>query len=77
MTTYIALFEASHKIIQTVQRSCFIWQQARGDVDEDLLKGKIARESSQHYYQLLAGNKHDIRLQDIEVVISRVEVFNG
>ena len=52
MTTYIAEFRAVHKLIQVIQHSVFTWQQEGGEIDSDLLKGKIKRESSMHFYKL-------------------------
>lgn len=77
MTTYIAEFTAVHKIIQIVQHSVFTWRQEGGEIDKELLEGKIKRESSIHFYRLLAGNKHDIQLDDISVEINKTDLFTG
>ncbi|WP_297795267.1 GTP-binding protein LepA [uncultured Eudoraea sp.] len=77
MTTYIAEFRALHKIIQIKQHSVFTWQQEGGDIDPDLLEGKIKRESSVHFYNLLAGDRIDVAMDDITVEITRTATFNG
>ncbi|WP_445386404.1 GTP-binding protein LepA [Robiginitalea sp. IMCC44478] len=77
MTTYIAHFTAAHKIIQLKQNSVFTWQQEGGEVDLELLEGKIKRESSIHFYKLLAGDAFKIALEDIKVDISKTLPFYG
>ncbi|MBT8296917.1 MAG: HtaA domain-containing protein [Maribacter sp.] len=77
MTTYIAEFRAAHKLIQIEQHSIFTWQQEGGEIDPDLLQGKIKRESSVHFYNLLAGERLDVVLDDITVEINKTEAFNG
>lgn len=77
MTTYIAQFTARHRLIQLKQQSVFIWQQESGEVDTGMLAGKIARESSRHFYRLVAGEQFEIALEDIEVEIVRAVPFNG
>ena len=77
MTTYIAEFKAAHKIIQIVQHSIFTWQQEGGEIDEDLLKGKIKRESSLHFYKLIAGTNYRVDPEDISVDITKTAPFNG
>ncbi len=77
MTTYIAEFQAVHKIIQIVQHSIFIWQQEGGEVDIDLLQGKIKRESAIHFYKLLAGENHEITPEDISIEINKTAPFSG
>ena len=77
MTTYIAHFTASHKIIQLKQNSVFTWQQEGGEVDLELLEGKIKRESSVHFYKLLAGDALKVALEDIQVDISKTLPFYG
>ncbi len=77
MTTYIAEFRTTHRIIQIVQHSCFTWQQEGGEIDADLLQGKIKRQSSVHFFKLLAGNQFDISLEDITVEIAKTAPFNG
>jgi len=41
MTTYIAEFRAVHRLIQIVQHSVFTWKQEGGEIDPELLQGKI------------------------------------
>ncbi|WP_297690715.1 GTP-binding protein LepA [uncultured Eudoraea sp.] len=77
MTTYIAEFKAVHKLIQVIQHSVFTWQQEGGEIDSDLLQGKIKRESSMHFYKLLAGDKIEVAMDDISVEITKTEPFNG
>lgn len=77
MTTYIAEFKAIHSIIQIIQHSVFTWQQEGGEIDPDLLSGKIKRESSVHFYKLLAGKNYDISLEDISVEINKTTSFLG
>lgn len=77
MTTYIAEFSAVHKLIQITQHSIFTWQQEGGEIDPELLQGKIKRESSVHFYNLLAGEKHNVTLEDISVEITKTAPFNG
>ena len=77
MTTYIAEFTAVHKIIQIVQHSVFTWRQEGGEIDKDLLEGKIKRESSIHFYNLLAGKEYDVQLEDISVKINKTALFAG
>ena len=77
MTTYIAQFCAKHKIIQTKQNSIFTWKQEGGEIDIDLLIGKIKRESAVHFYKLLAGEQYSISLEDITVEIDKTAPFYG
>jgi hypothetical protein len=77
MTTYIAEFRAVHKLIQVIQHSVFTWQQEGGEIDSDLLQGKIKRESAMHFYKLLAGDSYEVAMEDISVEISKTEPFNG
>ncbi|MGI9545790.1 MAG: GTP-binding protein LepA, partial [Flavobacteriaceae bacterium] len=75
--TYIAEFRAVHKIIQVVQHSVFTWKQEGGEIDIDLLVGKIKRESALHFYRLLAGDNYDVHMDDITIEINKTIPFNG
>ena len=77
MTTYIAEFKAAHKIIQIEQHSVFTWKQEGGEIDKDLLEGKIKRESSMHFYKLLAGSNYEVSLEDISIEINKTAPFFG
>ncbi|MEA1786583.1 GTP-binding protein LepA [Arenibacter sp. GZD96] len=77
MNTYIARFSATHNIVIVEQHSIFIWQQESGEVDIDMLKGKIARESAVHFFRLLIGDNYQISPQDIQVKILKTEAFRG
>ena len=77
MITYIAEFTAVHKIVQIVHHSVFIWRQEGGEIDRDLLEGKIKRESSIHFYRLLAGKNYNVQLEDISVKINKTALFEG
>lgn len=77
MTTYIAEYKATHSIIQIEEHSCFIWQQEGGEIDMDMLQGKIKRESSVHFFNLVAGDQYEISHGDISVEIVKTEPFKG
>ena len=77
MTTYIAQFTAKHRLITTEQNSIFIWQQESGEIDTPLLQDKINRESSVHFYQLIAGENHEIATKDISVTVMKTQCFSG
>lgn len=77
MTTYIAQFTAKHQNLSMEQNSIFIWRQESGEVDTSLLKDKIKRESAVHFYQLLAGDEHEIRQGDIDITIQKAQAFSG
>ncbi|WP_394748130.1 GTP-binding protein LepA [Spongiimicrobium salis] len=77
MTTYIAEFRTTHKIIQIEQHSCFTWRQESGEIDMDMVKGKIIRESSIHFFKLLAGENYPVAADDIAVEIVQTEPFKG
>ena len=77
MTTYIAEFKAIHKLIQIKQHSIFTWQQEGGEIDTDLLEGKIKRESSLHFFKLLAGENYEVSPEDIRVQIGISGPFSG
>ena len=77
MTTYIAEFRASHKIIQIEQHSCFTWHQEGGEIDMELLGGKITRESSVHFFKLLAGGQYSVSPEDISVEVVQTDFFKG
>lgn len=77
MTTYIAEFRAVHKVIQIIQHSIFTWKQEGGEIDDELLQGKIKRESSVHFYNLLVGEQYNVALEDISVEITKTATFNG
>jgi hypothetical protein len=75
MTTYIAQFTAKHRIIQIEQNSIFTWKQESGEIDQTLLSDKIKRESSKHFYQLVAGPTYEIKMDDISVTVWKTAVF--
>ena len=77
MATYIAEYVASHKIIQVEEHSCFIWNQDPGDIDVEMLIGKIIRESSIHFYKVLVGSKYSVAIEDISVGILQTQMFTG
>lgn len=77
MTTYIAKFCAHHRIIQIMQHSVFTWKQEGGDIDKDLLIGKIKRESSLHFFKLLAGDHYTVSIEDINIEVSNMKPFYG
>lgn len=77
MTTYIAEFRTTHKIIQIEQHSCFTWHQESGEIDMDMLKGKIVRESSTHFFKLLGGSNYVVSNDDISVEIVQTGPFQG
>ncbi|MFD0799656.1 GTP-binding protein LepA [Maribacter chungangensis] len=77
MTTYIAQFTAKHRIIQVAQNTIFTWQQESGDIDTDLLGPKIIRESSIHFFRMVAGANYEISTDDISITVLKTEVFNG
>ncbi|MCG2461960.1 GTP-binding protein LepA [Flavobacteriaceae bacterium F89] len=69
MTTYIAQFTATHRIVQLEQNSIFTWHQEGGEIDTVLLENKIKRESALHFYRLVAGEYYDVLQNDISVTI--------
>ena len=75
MTTYVAQFTAKHRIIQIEQNSIFTWKQESGEIDQTLLADKIKRESTRHFYQLVAGASYDIEMDDISVTVWKTAVF--
>ena len=77
MATYIAEYVATHKIIQVEEHSCFIWNQDPGDIDVEMLIGKIIRESSIHFYKVLVGSKFNVAIEDISVDILQTQMFTG
>jgi hypothetical protein len=77
MITYVAQFTAKHRIIQIEQNSIFTWKQESGDIDTALLEEKIKRESSIHFYHLVAGKNFDISWEDIKVTIWKTMPFDG
>ena len=77
MATYIAEYLATHKIIMMEEHSCFIWNQDVGEIDVEMLRGKIIRESSVHFYKLLVGKNYNVSLEDIKVDIIKTQMFNG
>lgn len=77
MTLYIAQFTAKHRIIQVEENSIFIWKQDSGEIDNTMLANKIKRESSIHFFNLVAGKNYEIDLDDITVTVWQVEPFSG
>ena len=77
MALYIAQFTAKHRIIQIEENSIFIWQQESGDIDTSMLANKITRESSIHFFKLVAGKNYEIIPADISVTIWKTEPFAG
>lgn len=77
MTTYIAEFSCTHKVIQIEQHSCFTWQQEGGEVDEELLQNKILRESSIHFFRLVIDSDYPIALEDLQLKIIKTQPFKG
>lgn len=77
MTTYIAHFTAKHRIVEVEQHSIFIWQQESGEIDESLLSNKIKRESSAHFYQLVAGENFNVENDDISIILFKAVPFLG
>ncbi len=77
MVTYVAQFTAKHRIIQIEQNSIFIWRQESGDIDTSLLEDKIRRESSIHFYHLVAGQNYEVEKDDIAVTVWKTMPFSG
>ncbi len=77
MTTYIARFCAFHKRIPLEQTSIFTWKQESGEIDAEMLTGKIKRESSLHFYRLASDDVIPIDLEDITIEILNTEPFCG
>ncbi|MDV7137645.1 GTP-binding protein LepA [Maribacter sp. TH_r10] len=77
MTLYIAQFTAKHRLIQVEENSVFMWRQESGDIDNSMLADKIKRESSIHFFNMIAGKNYNIELEDIKVTIWKTEPFNG
>ncbi|MDE3742159.1 GTP-binding protein LepA [Maribacter polysaccharolyticus] len=77
MTLYIAQFTAKHRIIQVEENSVFLWRQESGEIDTAMLGDKIKRESSVHFFNMVAGNNYEIKLEDISVTVLKAEPFNG
>lgn len=77
MTLCIAQFTAKHRIIQVEENSIFIWRQESGEIDTSMLADKIKRESSIHFFTMVAGKNYDIEPNDITVTIWRAEPFSG
>ncbi len=75
MTTYIAQFIASHRIVQVQQNSVFTWRQESGEIDESLLADKIKRESALLFYQLVAGRNYPVDSGDIDITVLKTEVY--
>ncbi|MEL6917656.1 MAG: GTP-binding protein LepA [Bacteroidota bacterium] len=77
MTTYIAEYKATHKTILIEEHSCFIWRQEGGEIDMDMLKNKIKRESSVHFFNLVTGEQYPLAHEDITVEVIKAHPFNG
>lgn len=77
MTPYIAEYKATHKIVQIEEHSCFIWRQEGGEIDMDMLKGKIRREASSHFFNLVIGGQYQVSHEDILVEVIKTEPFTG
>ena len=77
MTTYIAQYKAQHCTILIEEHSCFTWRQESGAIDNELLRGKIKREVSSHFFKLLAGKDYPICADDISIEILKAEPFKG
>ncbi|MBU2948320.1 GTP-binding protein LepA [Zobellia uliginosa] len=77
MTTYIAHFNAKHRMIPMEQNSIFIWQQESGDIDINLLEDKIKRESSIHFYSLVANDPIEVKQDDIDIFVFKTVPFSG
>jgi len=60
-----------------MQHSVFTWKQEGGDIDQELLIGKIKRESSLHFYKLLAGDNYHVDMDDIKIEVSNMKPFYG
>lgn len=77
MNLYIAQFTAKHRIIQVEQNSIFTWRQESGEIDNILLEDKIKRESSVHFYKLVAGVNYEVAQDDISVTVLKTQPFSG
>lgn len=77
MTLYIAQFTAKHRLIQVEENSVFLWRQDSGEIDTSMLGDKIKRESSIHFFSMVAGDNYEIDLDDITVTVWKAEPFNG
>lgn len=77
MTTYIAHFTAKNRLVQIEQHSIFIWQQESGEIDQSLVSNKIKRESSVHFFRLVAGESYKIEQEDISVKVWKAAPFMG
>lgn len=77
MNLYIAQFTAKHRIIQVEQNSIFTWRQESGEIDTAMLEDKIKRESSAHFYKLVAGENYEVAQDDISVSVLKTQPFSG
>ncbi len=77
MTTYIAAYKTTHRIIQIEENSCFTWQQESGEIDLEMLAGKIKRERSLHFFNLMVGAQYNTNIKDIKVEVIKTEIFKG
>lgn len=77
MNLYIAQFTAKHRVIQVEQNSIFTWRQESGEIDNTLLEDKIKRESSVHFYKLVAGENYEVAQDDISVSVLKTQPFSG
>ena len=77
MTTYIAQYRANHRIIQIEEHSCFTWRQESGEIDLEMLSGKIKRETSVHFFQLISGQNYPVTAKDISIEILHTQPFKG
>lgn len=77
MTIHITQFSAKHRVIQIEQNSVFTWKQESGEIDMELLKNKIIRESSIHFFSLVAGDNYPVEEKDLDIKIIKAQPFNG
>jgi len=76
MRLYIAVFTAKHRIIQQEENSIFTWKQESGEIDETMLLNKIKKESSVHFFRMIAGENYPISEKDISVTIKKAGPFS-
>ena len=77
MNTYIAVYKATHRVIQIEEHSCFTWQQESGGIDLEMLSGKIKRERSLHFFNLTSPKDYPISIDDLSITIEKTDVFKG
>ncbi len=76
MKKFIAIFEAAYPDIEATQYSCITWEQQSNDVDHNYVSDLIRNTTARHFFRLFVGLNANILVNNITVVLGKIEPLN-